>query len=96
MKSAADFIKGAHRAPEPIASGPRADDVADVLPKPWDSADARIPKPMLLRADGRLDALLTYIADNTPRTSKHSFALDAVREAAERVAAELFRKNGGG
>lgn len=95
MKSAADFIKGANVAPVSAASGPRAADVADAMPKPWDSADARIPKPMLLRADGRLDALLNYIADNTPRTSKHSFALDAVREAAERVAADLFRKNGG-
>lgn len=96
MKAAADFIRGANAAPASTASGPRAGDVADAMPKPWDSADPRIKTPMLLRADDRLDKMLAYIADHTPRTSKHSFALDAVREAAERVALELFLKNRGG
>lgn len=95
MRSAADFIKGANAAPEPAASGPRAGDLADILPQPWDSVDARVKAPMVLRIDGRLDEMLRYIADHTPRTSKHSFALDAVRAAAEQQVAELLRKNSG-
>jgi hypothetical protein len=50
---------------------------------------------MVLRANARLDEMLKYIADNLPRTSKHSFALDAVREAAEREVADLLRRNRG-
>lgn len=95
MRSAADFIRGANAAPEPAASGPRAADLADILPQPWDSVDARVKAPMVLHVDGRLNEMLKYIADHTPRTSKHSFALDAVRTAAEHQVAELIRKNRG-
>jgi hypothetical protein len=94
---ATDFIRAADEPREAAASGPRANELDNVIQPvmPWDTVDPRVQKPMVLRANARLDEMLKYIADNLPRTSKHSFALDAVREAAEREVADLLRRNRG-